>query len=57
MENLNALLAHAVGQHGRDRTYTVRFGASTPIVDVYEDGVHLAEFWLVNGVVHEKKFF
>ena len=57
METLQFLIAHAIGQHGKDRTYTVRFGTSTPIVDVYDEGTRLAEFWTVNGVIHEKKFY
>ena len=45
MENLNALLAHAVGQHGKDgNTYMVWFDGLTPIVNAYVDGVHLAEY-------------
>jgi hypothetical protein len=57
METLKFLLTHAVGQFGRDRTYKIRFGASTPIVDVFEDDTRLAEFWTVNDVIHEKKFY
>ena len=57
METLQFLVAHAVGQFGKDRTYKIRFGASTPIVDAYEDDTRLAEFWTVDGVIHEKKFY
>ena len=51
------LLAHAVDQLGRDRTYSVTFGGSTPIVRVYEDETLLADFWTVNGIIYEKKFY
>jgi len=59
METLKNLMAHAVGQFGRDRFYTVRFGASTPIVSVFEDeGItKLSEFWMSNDVIQEKKFY
>ena len=57
METLQFLMTHAVGQYGRDRIYSVTFGASTPIVQVYEDETRLADFWTVNGVIHEKKFY
>ena len=57
METLQFLVSHAVGQHGKDRTYKIQFGASTPTVDVYEGETRLAEFWTVNGVIHEKKFY
>ena len=59
-EILKTLMAHAVGQFGRDRFYTVRFGCSTPIVQVYdddEDNTRLAEFWMSNDVIQEKKFY
>jgi hypothetical protein len=57
VEIMLTLMAHAVGQFGRDRTYKVRFGGSTPIVEAYDDDARLAEFWSVNGVIHEKKFY
>ncbi len=57
METLQFLVSHAVGQHGKDRTYKIQFGASTPTVDVYEGETRLAELWTVNGVIHEKKFY
>jgi hypothetical protein len=58
-EILKTLMAHAVGQFGRDRFYTVRFGCSTPIVRVYEDedNTKLADFWMSNDVIQEKKFY
>ncbi len=57
LDLMTFLMAHAVGQFGQDRNYSVAFGASTPIVQVYEDEIRLAEFWTVNGVIHEKKFY
>ena len=58
VEMLKILMAHAVGQFGRDRLYTVRFGTSTPIVSAYEnDETRLAEFWMSNDVIQEKKFY
>jgi hypothetical protein len=54
---MNFLLNHAVGQLGRDRIYSVTFGVSTPTVRVFEDETLLADFWTVNGVIHEKKFY
>jgi hypothetical protein len=58
-EILKILMVHAVGQFGRDRFYTVRFGCSTPIVRVYEDedNTKLADFWMANDVIQEKKFY
>jgi hypothetical protein len=51
------LLAHAMGQHGLDATYQVRFGGSSPLIDVisYREN-KLAEYWFVGDVIHEKKF-
>lgn len=57
LELMNFLLNHAVGQLGRDRIYSVTFGASTPTVRVFEDETLLADFWTVDGVIHEKKFY
>jgi len=59
IEIMKTLMAHAVGQFGRDRFYTVRFGGSTPIVSVFEnEGItKLAEFWMSNDVIQEKKFY
>lgn len=60
IDMLKLMMAHAVGQYGRDRFYTVTFGASTPIVRVFEDGdqrIQLCEFWAVNDVIHEKKLY
>ena len=59
IDMLSALMARAIEQLGRDRFYTVVFSASTPIVRVYEDpdGDRLADFWMSNGVIQEKKFF
>jgi len=57
---LNFLVAHAVGQFGYDRLYKIRFGASTPTISVYEDTQEMpliSEFWLVNGVIQQKKFY
>ena len=54
---MELLIAHAVGQFGRDRTYTLRFGGSSPIVSVYEDDRLLAEFWMANDAIQEKKFY
>ena len=58
-EMLKTLMVHAVGQFGRDRFYTVQFGASTPIVQVYEDedNTKLCTFWMSNDVIQEKKFY
>ena len=57
-EILKILMVHAVGQFGLDRFYTVRFGCSTPIVQVYEDDdTRLVEFWMSNDVIQEKKFY
>ena len=58
-EILKILMVHAVGQFGLDRFYTAQFGASTPIVQVYEDddNTKLAEFWMSNDVIQEKKFY
>jgi len=51
------LLAHAMGQHGLDVTYQIRFGGSSPLIDVtsYREN-KLAEYWFVGDVIHEKKF-
>ena len=60
MENLKALIAHAVGQLGRDRTYCIAFGASGPIVSVREDidtDEILAQFWMSNDVIQQKTFY
>ena len=56
IEMMKFLLAHAVGLHGRDRNYNVSFGGSTPIVRAYEDDRLLAEYWIVNERIQEKKF-
>lgn len=56
MELLKFLIEHAVGQCGRDRTYTIRFGGSTPIVDVYDGDTRLREYWTASGIIHENKF-
>jgi hypothetical protein len=56
-EMLNTLMVHVVKKFGQDRFYTVRFGASTPIVQVYEDDTRLAEVWISNDVIQEKKFY
>ena len=59
IEIMKTLMAHAVGQFGLDRFYTVQFGASTPIVDVYEDdgSTVLCRFWMSDDVIQEKKFY
>ena len=60
IEMLNTLMSHAVKQFGQDRFYTVRFGASTPIVQVYEDEddiIRLSEVWMSNDAIQEKKFY
>ena len=55
---LKILVEHAVEQFGRDRVYAFRFGASTPTVTAKDDdGTLLAEFWMSNGVIQEKKFY
>jgi len=49
------LLAHAMGQHGLACEYNIRFGCSTPLVDVISvRGNKAAEYWFVNDVIHEK---
>jgi hypothetical protein len=49
------LLAHAIGQHGLDCEYKIRFGCSTPLIDVISyRGNKAAEYWFVNDVIHEK---
>ena len=60
MENLKALIAHAVGQLGYDRTYCIAFGASGPIVSVREDidtDELLAQFWMSDDVIQQKTFY
>lgn len=59
IDMLSTLMARAVEQFGRDRFYTVIFSASTPIVRVYEDADsdRLADFWMSDGVIQEKKFY
>ena len=57
MENVMLLLTYAVGQYGRDRIYSVTFGASTPIVRVYEDEIRLADLWMINNDIQQKKFY
>lgn len=54
---MELLISHAVGQFGRDRTYTLRFGGSSPIVSVFEGDTLLAELWMANDVIQEKKFY
>lgn len=56
METLNKLMTHAVEQYGRDRTYSVRFGGSTPIITVSDDGP-IAELWDTNGKIKVKRFY
>ena len=63
LEALNRLMAYAVGQFGRDRIYTVRFGGSTPIISVSDcyswDGsepTRIAELWDANGETKIKQF-
>ena len=57
METLNKLMTHAVEQYGRDRTYSVRFGGSTPIITVSDDDDGpIAELWGVNGEIKIKRF-
>jgi hypothetical protein len=56
METLNKLMTHAVEQYGRDRTYSVRFGGSTPIITVSDDADPIAELWGVNGKIKVKRF-
>ena len=60
MENLNTLLAHAIEQLGRDRAYCVTFSESGPTVSAREDtdtNQLLAEFWMSNDVIQQKKFY
>jgi hypothetical protein len=60
VETLRVLINYAVGQYGKDRVYSIRFGASTPSVTVYEDTTDkplVAEVWDVNGVINEKRFY
>jgi hypothetical protein len=56
MDKLNRLMAYAVKQFGRDRTYSIMFGASTPVVTVFEDSDRLAEVWDMNGEINVKRF-
>jgi hypothetical protein len=63
MEALNRLMAYAVGQFGRDRIYSVRFCASTPIISVADcysfDGsepTRIAELWDANGETKIQRF-
>jgi len=56
-------MAHAVEQFGRDRTYTVWFDDSTPIISVADrysfDGSEptvIAELWEVNGETKVDRF-
>jgi hypothetical protein len=54
--NAPVLLAHAIGQHGLDVTYQIRFGCSSPLIDVYSYRENkIAEYWFVGDVIHEKK--
>jgi hypothetical protein len=51
------LLVHAIGQHGLQVDYKIRFSASTPVVFVSDwDQNSVSEYWFVNDVIHEKKF-
>ena len=61
MEMLKNLMAHAVGQFGLDRVYTVQFSTGGPIVEVYEnldqDDARLCALWVSDDVIQEKKFY
>jgi len=57
IEIMKTLMAHAVGQFGLDRFYTVQFSTESPIVEVYEDGTKLCAFWMSDDVIQEKKFY
>ena len=57
LETLNRLMAYAVEQFGRDRIYSVRFGGSTPIVEVCSnDSSRIVALWDVNGEITVKRF-
>lgn len=59
VQRAQQLLAYAVTQYGRDRLYSIMFGASTPQVTVSEDkhGDIIARLWYKADNIKIEKFY
>ena len=56
VEQVTEILRSAMDQFGTaDREFLVRFGGSTPIVDIQDDGEWIATLWLENGIIKMHK--